>query len=524
MFGMSAGAQERAKPTAPISGVVLRTDGSAWSEAAVVLNSLSWRLPFSPTFFHRVDTSTSGEGAFRSNIALGRSYTAWAVSKVEDGRYTITDVIGGASAGHSLQLKEDKSAQRVVAVEVHGLEAWQDEGPFSFEVVCAIGDRFVVNCKLDPAGRALIPPMPDAALFRVRRAAGAVIASGMIPLGEEERRDSAVGDAGLRSTAKTLGGASFTTISEERTRVTVAPPVLLRFEVHGPRGPVRGARLFWFDRADHRLLAETDKKGRVELPMPSDWSDRGAHVLRDVSLWVEAADCATVNWFATELSIADEDGEPRVHSITLPRGHSIEGRLSLSRGKPAANAPILVHTGTLSGTLFTGLHAQFDSTPRIIWTDVRGNFEVGGMAPHVGWQLSTLLGPEAEFLSSSEFPLAPAVLLASGENFSKKTRKLGTLSLSSFRPIDVTVTGAQGEAGVIADLAYREELATVFQEENVASVRSGPGGRIRLLGRPKSRLLLSVLGYDLQASSRVKALDVRPGRQPMETTLSVTKR
>jgi hypothetical protein len=502
----------------------MRADGSAWSEAAVVLNSLSWRLPSTPTFVHQVDTSTSEEGAFRTSIALGRSYTVWAASKVEDGRYTITDAIGGVSAGHSLQLQENKSVQRVVAVEVHGLEAWQDEGPFSFEVVCVISDRFVVICKLDHAGRALIPPMPDAALFRVRSAAGAVIASGMIPLGEKERRGSAVGDAGPRSTATALGGASFTTISEDRTRVTVLPPVVLRFEVRGPRGPVRGARLFWFDRADRRLLAETDKKGRAELPVPADWSDRGAHVLRDVSLSVEAPDCATVNWFAPELSVADEDGKPRVHSITLPKGHSIEGRLSLSRGKPAANAPILVHTGTPSGTPVPGFDAQFDSTPRIIWTDVKGNFEVRGMAPHVSWQLSTLLGPEADFLSSAEFPLAPAVLLASDENASKKVRKLGALSLSSFRPIDVTISGAQGEAGVIADLAYRAELAAIMQEENVVSVRSGPGGRIRLLGRPKSQLLLSVLGNDVQATGPVRALDVRAGKQPMEVTLTATNR
>lgn len=529
VLGMSAGAQDLAKSTAPISGAVLRSDGSAWSEAAVVLNSSSWRLPPSSPFVHQVDTSADREGTFRSDIVLGRRYSAWAVSKVEDGRYTVTDVVEGASVGMSLQLQEDKNVQRVVAVEVLGLDAWGKEGPFSFEVECFINDRFVVNCKLDDAGRALIPPMPDEARFLVRSAAGAVIASGMIPLGRKERRRSAEGEAGPRSAATALGGTSFATVSEELTRVTVSPPVLLRFDVRGPRGPVRGARLFWFERSDRRVLAETNKKGQAELPVPSDWSDRGPQVLRHVELWVEAPECAAVKWFVDDLDVLDEDGNPRVHSITLLKGHSISGRLSLSGRNPAASAPILVHTGTpprgpagpgdFRGNENTA-SAAFDGTPRIFWTDAKGNFEVVGMAPNIAWQLSTLLGPEASFLGTSEFPLAPAVLLASGEDSTKKKLKLGSLTLSSFRPIDVTVTGAQSAAGVIADLAYRDELAAVIQEENVASVRSGPGGRIRLLGRPKSRILVSVQENDAQE----RAIDVKPSKKPLETALSAKSR
>ena len=154
---------------------VRHTDGSASLSVDLVLLSSPWRYPMRPGFVHRVDARADGAGTARADVRIGHSYTAWAVSEVVDGSYSLAGPVGGVSAGMEFALEESEKGQRVVAVEVLGLEAWDGAGPFAYDVTCLLGDRLVVDCELDGLGRAVIPPMPDAALFRVRSGAGVVI-------------------------------------------------------------------------------------------------------------------------------------------------------------------------------------------------------------------------------------------------------------------------------------------------------------------------------------------------------------
>lgn len=516
------GAQEPAAPASTLSGTVFRSDRSVWSDAEVVLYSHPWRLPImDEAFVHRAGAVPGPDGAFESEVAVGYSYSAWAVSAVEEGRYTISNLLSGVSAGQSLSLTEGKT-QRIVAVEVVSLDAWEGEGPFSFEVSCVINDHYFVDCELNDAGHALIPPMPDAALFRVRSASGVVIAGGMVPLNESARRKAA---AKFKPRSITLEEAphSIQTVSEELARVVVQPPVGLHLEVLGLRKPLKGARVFWMDGADRRLVAKTDKKGRAEVRVPSHWGSGGAPSLAHASLWVEAPGWSSANWFNSNVAVKTEGGRPEIHTISLPKGNSIEGRLLLSRGRPAANAPILVHTGFPSGTDLTGLRATNDGAARVVWTDKKGNFEVQGLAPHIGWQVSTILGADADVGISPEYPVSPLVVIGSGEDASKKTFKLGTITLSKYRAIDVTVAADDGEGGVVGDVTFLEELMTSMQEPTVCTVRSGPDGRIRILGRPKSRLLMTARGSTERKEGPMQTVDVGSGARPVTLTLSASR-
>jgi hypothetical protein len=208
--------------------------------------------------------------------------------------------------------------------------------------------------------------------------------------------------------------------------------------------------------------------------------------------------------------------------LTLPKGSSIVGRLSWSRGRPAAKVPLLVHTGVPSGREFEGLRGSFDGAPWVIWTDAKGAFEIDGLSAHLAWQISVFppAAAAAELPRSAEHPLAPHIVVASGEDATASGRDLGSLVLAAYRPLDVTVRTSGGGPAACVDLALREELTATMQEQRVARVRTDALGRVRLLARPGSITLLSVLdaaGEPMGAPERVEA---EPGKRPIEVTLT----
>ncbi|MEO1696077.1 MAG: hypothetical protein AAFU73_02200 [Planctomycetota bacterium] len=490
---------------------VRHTDGSASPSVDLVLLSSPWRHPMRPGFVHRVDARADGAGTARADVRIGHSYTAWAVSEVVDGSYSLAGPVGGVSAGMEFALEESEKGQRVVAVEVLGLEAWDGAGPFAYDVTCLLGDRLVVDCELDGLGRAVIPPMPDAALFRVRSGAGVVIAAGIVPLGAEARAKEAEASRSAGSVAPAGGGASFVTMAEDWTRVTVPPPVRLAVEVRGPKGPARDARIAWYGKPERTLLAVANRRGRAELLWPSDALDRRTSSLTSVALWIEAPGCATTLWSPTSIPVTDADGDPVVHTVDLSKGHSLEGRIELARSKPLANAPLLVHTGYVTLPSMQGTPAvSIDGTPRVVRTDAKGKFQIEGLAPDASWQVSTLLMPAAATLGSEEYPLAPSVVLAAGENAGRPRTKLGKLSLSSFAALDLT---APVVSGAPSDIVYRGALNAQLQEQTVGVTRAGPGGRIRVLAPPKSELVVEVPG----GASRT--VDVGAGKKPQAIDL-----
>ena len=82
-----------------------------------------------------------------------------------------------------------------------------------------------------------------------------VIGAGMVPLGAGARGKEAEGSRSAGSVAPAGGGASFVTMAGDWTRVTVPPPVRLAFEVRGPKGPARDARIAWYGKPERTLLA-----------------------------------------------------------------------------------------------------------------------------------------------------------------------------------------------------------------------------------------------------------------------------
>jgi hypothetical protein len=513
-----AGRQEGASEAASISGRVLRADGSAWSDAVVVLHSLPWHLPDEAESLDRVATRSDADGAFRAAVRPGRTYSAWACSEIDGNRYRTSEPASGSSAGQSITLRARAEAQRVVRVGVHGLEAWEERAPFAFEALCLLADRVVVPCEMDDEGLVVLGPLPtEEVLLRVRDRGGAELVSVTIPLAEGARRERAAASPGTLSPRP--GGV--VTVSETRSDAWIPAPVPLRLELAGPRGPLREARVLWTERADRRLVAESDRKGRVELLVPGLWGEAGEPFLRSASFRIEAPGCATVQWWAEELACRDAQGDVAVVPLTLPRGRSIEGRLSWSRGRPAANVPLLVHTGVPTGSAFEGRRGTFEGAPWVARTDTRGRFEIDGLSEHLGWQLSVLLPAEVqgELAGPRGYRLAPVVVLASGEDASSGGGDLGSLVLSAYRPVDVEVRTAAGAAAACVDLAFREELSAAMQEERVARVRTGPRGCVRLLARPGSTLLLAALGADGEPSEPEQRVEIARGKRAIEVSL-----
>ena len=103
-----------------VTGRVLRTDGSRWAGAEVILHSLSWRTPPTPEFQHRMHILANDHGLFRAQVLVGRSYVAWSTSAVRDGTDTSTQVASAISAGTPVELKELDQRLCILEVTQHG--------------------------------------------------------------------------------------------------------------------------------------------------------------------------------------------------------------------------------------------------------------------------------------------------------------------------------------------------------------------------------------------------------------------
>ncbi|MEC7582798.1 MAG: hypothetical protein VYE77_00640, partial [Planctomycetota bacterium] len=338
-------------------------------------------------------------------------------------------------------------------------------------------------------GRFRVPPLPVPSPYvRIMDKDRIVLLSGSMPL----RKSSRARLLEARNQAE-LRKRPFWSESLHKSIATLRPPQQVDVEVVSSAGPVAGARLLYRDRTDHRLWATSDANGKAKLLVPRVSSDKGDEYLRYVSFWLQGDAVTTVHAYAWDLAIP-KDGSAIQWRLTLPKAYEMRGRVLWANGKPAANVALQLHTGTQGGRGFRGLSASFDGQPQCLYTDEHGRFVVPGRPGFLGFQLSMFLrDAEIAQLPRTPVPYAPFVVLLSGVDARGKHTELGDIVLSDYVPVDVTVTGDDGQPAASHAIHFRERLDYDMQEERVCYTRVDWQGRIRLLARPGAELEVSAM-------------------------------
>ena len=398
----------RAMKRLALRGRVRDSKGEPWCGARVVLvsNPVPGAAPRMPDIAPSdvVETVSDDRGAFRAELIPGRTYTAWAVSQVDEGRFRATAVANDVAPGVPLSLDEDAGTHVQQRVRIEGGAAWKGNGPLRYLLRAAGHDELVLEGDIDDGKTIELPPTAGTYVqVEVRTHEGLPLASTILQF----KRRSA----------------------EEQAQVTslrIHPPATTPVHVSDASGnPLPDARITWKHRTHRIGIGRTGSDGVARITLPRNVLDR--HLV----LWIEKAGFADCVYSGAQ-------GSPeKPIEVALRSGVSVKGRLLLAGGKPAAGMPLVVHGTTMS----SGGGYYMDVFPQVHRTDASGRFEFGGVHPDCPPLITAVLqGSNLEGIDwDPRFPNAPTVLLYAAGDPLGEGLDLGDLDLTRLSAIDLTL-------------------------------------------------------------------------------------
>ncbi len=429
-----------------------------------------------------VDVATDDQGRFRAEVLRDRDYSAFATRTDGEGVARATGLLDGLRAGETAVLWEPANdlGPLPLRVEVRGLAAWEDLGPFHFRVWpdsrCSIA---LPVWERDPEGLLVLPPLPgNRGRLQV-----------LTPDGEVLFQDRVTGTA----VWEVRDGPP-------RVRVNVDPPRSRSFVVvdRDTGEPIAGAELRqtlnelrvpqWGVRIERhrsvagwRSLGVTDEGGRLEAQTCGGLN----HMYTSepvVCVTAPGRADAFVAWLgesphvdAMPATVRESD---RIE-VPLADAQPVVGRLTWDGERPVVGAEVLVH---VRGWMETSGPDSWPGVVRAVRTDERGRFAVASVPVRcvsVGVRLrvdAAVLRRELELEGGMQELLHPFGALDIPLAGSPRSADLGSASLGALGRVRLEVVDAE-------ERPPRAGLVEVFPRRDNHRMHARCGARLDAGGR-----------------------------------------
>ena len=109
-----------------------------------------------------IETKSDERGRFRAAALRGRSYSLWARSQPEAGRYTgVQSRPRDVTAGLPVQLEQTAKPLHVRTIRIDNVESWKHEAPLRVTTLSLLENIVIRDLELDEGRRAQLPLFAD---------------------------------------------------------------------------------------------------------------------------------------------------------------------------------------------------------------------------------------------------------------------------------------------------------------------------------------------------------------------------
>jgi len=381
---------------ARLRGTVIARNGSAWSGARVFLHGRELAGFDAIGSADYIEVRSDQRGRFVARILTDRTYDAWAAAGSGPDSYRVSHPVARVTAGRPVRLVEQDVLYSRVRLRIAG----ELRGPLSMKItndagianphLLVTGNPTTSPVVLDQPlnGRTVQLPLLPWEVCRVELFAdGRWVYADNVTLARA-RRTALLASGGRPAPAAESAFESGPRCNEHVVSLTedvleIPKPKLVRYRVIAHDGKkLAGAHVSLKLRGKLYPLAKTDGHGRVKLadihPLPLH--QRALLGLDSPELVFSASgEAATVPGSMVPIPIGrDGQGADRLHTMRLPDGRSMTGRL-LVAGRPLARVPLIVHRSIQPGSIGQAFLGMFEGKlllSTLHETDGDGRFEI----------------------------------------------------------------------------------------------------------------------------------------------------
>jgi hypothetical protein len=409
-------------------GRARQADGGPWVGATVVL--LARPLPGDATVgaADRIEVRTDASGQFRAEVAVGRSYSVWAVEAGEDA-YRVSGVVEGVVARHPIVLTAEARPRPRPFLQLDVTEGVLR--PLRLRCSAATANLEVVELEAGEGDRArapVLPPMPGQ--LEILDADGVPLVS--------------------------------TSIRSWPDRIDVPPRRPTRVVVRriADGAGAGAAQILWSDGSRSVPLGRLDADGCGTILLPA--AVRGSVFVQAERCAVSALQLAPEPERAAgpEWPVLREDFAAEAHAY-LGAGVGLRGRVLLGPGRPAAGV-----------TLVLGEHSMYFVQPnsrnlaehrRSLRLPADGRFELRHLVEEFPPTIALLLDPEHLAALPARWRIGVSPLVPLGIDLRRgglpregDVFESGDLDLSTLVPVRLRVERADGTPALGADIELLE--------------------------------------------------------------------
>ncbi len=265
-----------------------------------------------------------------------------------------------------------------------------------------------------------------------------------------------------------------------------AYPLAIRIRRNtGRRQPIAGARLYATGLDPTRvLIAETNSEGIAYFHYPAcKWEmfDLSLHYVVQAKGYGEVRGTVILNDFDDTRTMKGLRASGQVDDeLVMMKGHLLEGRVWLSKGRPAANVTVRLDAAVpLSPDIVS------EGSPILTRTDQDGRFSFASRNNGFAYRLSCFVDPLqlSDRPVDTAYPLQGLIALAQDIKGSSEDSRLDDFYLDRMRALRVEVRAADGRPAESPAL-YLADAQSAFGKK-----QSVPGGAL-YLGNARGRLSL----------------------------------
>jgi hypothetical protein len=486
LLSVLAAAQSQEGPARKkVFGIVKTASGKIWVGAEV--NLLARSLPDNEKVgsVDHLRVLSDQHGRFRAEIIAGRSYTAWAWSPVEIGRYRQTGVIENVFPSVPLILEESDEPHLIQRFRITGRDAWQHLEPLEFHFISLTGNIYHEQITAEEDGTLAMPRLPASSHFLEVRGRDA------FPLHEYPLHRRPAHHP-----------------QEDPAELALPGPKVLGIAIRdiGTNQGIGGARIYRSLRSRLIEIARTEADGFVSVKLPvaaaSSPSQAGSDDRKvGHETWIMMSDAPGHGIGALRRGTPKKrrDGRawaelrkdsPPDYYCHLGPGASLKGRVEISTGVPARKMGLRMSGRSLH---YEDLNHRISAIfSRVVETDAQGQFEISGLISEYIAVVDGFLSDEHILLlpESWRAGLSPSLrYMFTTESAFRKEGK-AVVTLSDRCPIEFRLTApgrAPAESGKIALHTLDKSDALTPSPRYLHTDRAG---RLRILAPQRQDLAL----------------------------------